>query len=77
MYGGPYKYIGKETWPCCKNVKRQRTIIILAIFVDLPSPMICAKIQIYGILGFEEEDFEIFSPYMGMAVIFVNGPQPF
>ena len=45
------------TWPHCKKVKCQCTIIILAILVDLPSPMIYAKIQPQGILGFEEEDF--------------------
>ena len=31
----PYKCIGKQTWPCRKKVKRQCTIIILAISVDL------------------------------------------
>ena len=45
------------TWPRRKKVKCQCTIIILAILVDLPSPMIYAKIQPQGILGFEEEDF--------------------
>ena len=32
-------------------------IIILAILVDLPSPMTYAKIQPQGILGSGEEDF--------------------
>ena len=38
-------------------VKRQRTTILLATLVDLPSPMIHAKIQPQGILGYGEEDF--------------------
>ena len=42
---GSYKCIGKRTWPCRKKVKRQHTTILLATLVDLPSPMICAKIQ--------------------------------
>ena len=41
----PYKCIGKQTWPRHKKVKCQCTTIILAILVDRPSPMICAKIQ--------------------------------
>ena len=35
--------------------------------------MIYAKIQQKGILGFGEEDFLKFLPYMGMAANFVNG----
>ena len=53
----PYKCIGKQTWPCCKKVKRQRTTILLAILVDLPSPMIPAKVQPQGILDSGGEDF--------------------
>ena len=53
----PYKCIGKQTWPCCKNVKCQCTTIILAILVDPLFLMIYAKIQPQGILGSEEEDF--------------------
>ena len=53
----PYKCIGKQTWPCRKKVKRQRTTILLAILVDLPSPMLPAKVQPQGILGSGEEDF--------------------
>ena len=30
----PYKCIGKQTWPCRKKVKRQRTTILLAILVE-------------------------------------------
>ena len=40
-----------------KKVKCQYTIFILAILVDLPSPMTFAKIQPQGILGSREEDF--------------------
>ena len=54
---GSYKCIGKRTWPCRKNVKRQHTTILLATLVDLPSPMILAKIQPQGILGSGEDDF--------------------
>ena len=54
---GSYKCIGKQTWPCRKKVKCQRTIILLAILVDLSFPMICAKIQPQGILGSGEENF--------------------
>ena len=53
----PYKCIGKQTWPRRKKVKCQCTTIILAILVDLPSPMIYAKIQPQGILGCGEEEF--------------------
>ena len=40
-----------------KKVKRQHTTILLAILVDLPSPMIPAKVQPQGILGSGGEDF--------------------
>ena len=40
-----------------KKVKRQRTTILLAMLVDLPSPMIPAKVQPQGILGSGGEDF--------------------
>ena len=73
----PYKCIGKQTWPCRKKVKGQRTTILLAILVDLPSPMIPAKVQPQGILGSVGEDFKRFLPYMGVAAILVNGPWPF
>ena len=46
-----------RTWPCRKKVKRQRTTILLATLVDLPSPMIRAKIQPQGILGYGGVDF--------------------
>ena len=48
----PYTCIGKQTWPLCKKVKCQCMTIILAILVDLLSPMIYAKIQAQGILGY-------------------------
>ena len=41
-----------------KKVKCQCTTIILATLVDLPSPMIYAKIQPQGIPGSGEEDFK-------------------
>ena len=53
----PYKCKGKQTWPRRIKVKRQCTTIILAILVDLSSPMICAKIQPQGVLGSGVEDF--------------------
>ena len=73
---GPYKSIGKQTWPYHKKVWRQCMTIILATLVDFPSSMICTKIQPQGILGSGEEDFSRFSPYNGMATILVNEPQP-
>ena len=39
-----------------KKVKCQIMTIILATLVDLPFPMIYAKIQLQGILGSGEED---------------------
>ena len=40
-----------------KKIKRQRRTIILAISIDLSSPMICAKIRPKGLFSSEEEDF--------------------
>ena len=54
---GSYKCIGKRTWPCRKKVKRQRMTVLLATLVDLPSPMIYAKIQPQSILSSGKEDF--------------------
>ena len=48
--------MGKQSWPCRKKVKRQHRVIILAILVDLLSPMICAKITPQGLFG-SGEDF--------------------
>ena len=48
----------KQTWPRRKKIKSVLcTTIILATLVDLPSPMIRAKIQPQDILGSGEEDF--------------------
>ena len=57
MLWGSYKCIGKQTCPCRKKVKCQRTKIFLVTSVDLLSPMICAKIQPQGILGAVEVEF--------------------
>ena len=40
-----------------KKVKCQHRTIILAILVDLLSPIICAKIRAQGLFGYGEEDF--------------------
>ena len=40
-----------------KKVKRQRTTILLAILVDLSSPIIHATVQPQGIFGSGEEEF--------------------
>ena len=53
---GPYKCIGKQTWPRRKKVKHQCTTIILATLEDLSSRMIRAKIQPQSILS-SREDF--------------------
>ena len=60
-----------------KKVKCQHRTIILAILVDLLSPIICVKIRAQGSFGSEEEDFYRFLPYMGMAAILINGQCPF
>ena len=39
-----------------KKVKCQHRTIILAILVDLLSPIICAKIRAQGLFGSGEED---------------------
>ena len=57
MLWGSYKCIGKQTSPCCKKVKCQRTTIFLAILVYLLPLMICAQIQPQGIHSSGEEDF--------------------
>ena len=60
-----------------KKVKCQHRTIILAILVDLLSPIICAKIRAQGLFGYGKEDFKSSLPYMGMAAILINGPCPF
>ena len=44
------------------EVKRSNVnmTIILAILVDLLSPIICAKIRAQGLFGYGEEDFKVF-----------------
>ena len=49
--------MGKQMWPCRKKVKRQHSNIILAILVDLLSPLIWAKIKPQGLFRSEEEIF--------------------
>ena len=39
------------------KVKFQHRTIILAVLVDLLSPIICAKIRTQGLFGYGEEDF--------------------
>ena len=57
---GSYKCIGKQTWPCHKKVKCQRTTILLATLVDLLSPMICAKIHPKAFSVLEKKVFKGF-----------------
>ena len=45
---GPIQMHTEANLTSPKKVKRQCTIIILATLVDLPFPMICAKIQPEG-----------------------------
>ena len=52
-----------------KKVKSQHRTIILAILVDLLSPIICAKIMAQGLFGSVEEDLTVF--------ILINGLCPF
>ena len=56
-----------------KKAKSLHRTIILAILVDLPSPMICAKIRPQGLFSSGEDFIYMFLPYMGMAAILVNG----
>ena len=42
------------------TLRKHAYLIILKILVDLPSPIICAKIQPQDILGSGEEDFKGF-----------------
>ena len=48
---------GEANLTCCKKVKGQHRIIILAILVDILSPIIFAKIWSQGLFGSAEEDF--------------------
>ena len=56
----PIQMHREQIWPRRKKVKRQCTTIILAILVDLSSPMICAQIQPQGVLSSGEEAFKVF-----------------
>ena len=56
---------GEANLTCRKKVKRQHRTIILAVFVDLLSPIICAKIRVQCLFG-SGEDFKRVLPYMGM-----------
>ena len=56
MYGA-HTNAYKSKRPRCKKVKCQCTTINSATLVDLPSLMICAKIQPQGIPGPGEVDF--------------------
>ena len=53
---GPYKW-GSKFDLGGKKVKCQHRTIILAILVDLLSPIISAKIRTQGLFGYGEEDF--------------------
>ena len=45
-------------------VECQHRTIILAIWIDLLSPIICAKIRTQGLFGYGEEDFlKVFTIY--------------
>ena len=50
------KCMGKQIFPCHKKVKHYRNII-LAILVDLLSPIICENIRAQVLFGSGEEDF--------------------
>ena len=54
---GPYKCMGKANLTLPLKVKLQHRTIILAILVDLQSPIICAKIMAQGLFGSGEEEF--------------------
>ena len=53
---GPYKW-GSKFDLGGKRVKCQHRIIILAILVDLLSPINCAKIRTQSLFDYGEEDF--------------------
>ena len=60
LKGFPIQMHREANLTCRKKVKCQYTTFILAILVDLPSPMTYAKIQPQGILGSGEEIFKGF-----------------
>ena len=57
-----------------KKVKCKHRAIILAILVDLLSPIICARLVSRAYLVLEKKIFKSFLPYTDMAAILVNGP---
>ena len=63
MLWGSYKCIGKQTWPCRKKVKCQRTTTFLATSVDLLSLMICTQIQPQGSSVLERRFLKRFTIY--------------
>ena len=56
----PYKCIGKQTWPCLKKVKRQRTTILLAILVDLHTGWILQRFSPKAFSVLEKKIFKGF-----------------
>ena len=52
----------------------QPRVIIWTILVVLPYTMLHTKFQGHWFIGFGEEDFLRFLPYMGMAAILVMWP---
>ena len=66
-----------EIWQCRKKVNYRPRIIIWTNLVDLASPMLYTKSQPQSFLGYGEEVFEAFLPYMGMAAILFNSAKPF
>ena len=64
--------MGKQI--CRKKVKCKRRTIILPIWTDLLSQMTCAKIRPQGL--YRSGKRNVF-PYIGLAVILVNGPRLF
>ena len=71
----PYKSIETQIWPWCKKVKGQPMIIIWIHLVELESSMLHTKIQLQSFFGLEKS-FK-FLPYMDMAAILFNCPEPF
>ena len=57
MYMAQTNVWGSKFDLAVKKVKRQHGTIILAILVDLLSPIICANIRAQGLFGSGEEDF--------------------
>ena len=63
------KCMGNQIWSCRKKVKRQRRTIILSILVDLPSPMICAKVRPQCLFWLWTRRLLKILQYEGMAAI--------